>query len=99
MNIPRTKNLFIGKVLSTARLPQIIFTRIICSKFLSDKTFIKIQYRIKTGRKLNLNNPQTFREKIQWLKLYDRNPIYTLFVDKVACKDYLKEKIGEKYME
>lgn len=72
--------------------------RRICSKILSDKNFIKIQYRIKTGKELDLNNPKTFREKIQWLKLYDRNPIYTLFVDKVACKDYLKEKVGEKYI-
>ena len=50
------------------------------------------------GKKLNLDNPQTFNEKLQWLKLNDRKPQYTLMVDKYAVKDYVKNKIGEEYI-
>lgn len=67
-------------------------------KVIPDKTYVKLQYYIKTHKKLDLDNPKTFREKVQWLKLYDRDPIYSMFVDKVACKEYLKEKIGEEYI-
>src|SRR5699024_2612752 len=52
----------------------------------------------KMGKKLNLNNPQTFNEKIQWLKLYDRKKIYTKLVDKYEVKEYVKRKIGDKYI-
>ena len=48
--------------------------------------------------KLNLKNPQTFNEKLQWLKLYDRNPEYTKMVDKYEVREYIKEKIGEEYL-
>lgn len=50
------------------------------------------------GKPLNLKNPQTFSEKIQWLKLYDRNQMYTIMVDKYAVKDFVAEKIGRKYV-
>ena len=55
-------------------------------------------YRIKVGTKLDLNNPKTFSEKIQWLKLYDRNPLYHSLVDKYAVKKYVAEKIGQQYI-
>ncbi len=63
-----------------------------------DKLFLKCHYRSVMGKKLNLKNPQTFNEKIQWLKLYDRNPEYTVLVDKVAVKDYVAGVIGEEYI-
>lgn len=50
------------------------------------------------GNELNLNNPQTFNEKIQWLKLYDRHPEYTMMVDKYAAKQYVASKIGDDYI-
>lgn len=50
------------------------------------------------GKKLNLDNPQTFNEKLQWLKLYDRKPIYTLMVDKIEAKKLVAEAIGEEYI-
>lgn len=50
------------------------------------------------GRRLNLQNPQTFSEKLQWLKLYDRRPEYTTMVDKYAVKKYVSDKIGEQYI-
>ena len=57
-----------------------------------DKTMIKIQYRIKTGRKLNLKNPQRFTEKLQWYKLYYRNPIMKQCVDKYEVRKYVETK-------
>lgn len=50
------------------------------------------------GIRLNLKNPQTFNEKLQWLKLYDRNPEYTKMVDKYEVRKYIAEKIGEEYL-
>lgn len=65
---------------------------------LSDENFIKIRYRATFKKKLNLNNPQTFNEKLQWLKLYDRKDIYTKMVDKYEAKEYIKDIIGEEYV-
>lgn len=55
---------------------------------LSDKKYLKLLYYAFMGKKLNLDNPQTFNEKLQWLKLYDRKPEYTTMVDKYAVKKY-----------
>ena len=63
-----------------------------------DKTSLKIQYRIKMGRRLNLKDPHRFTEKLQWLKLYDRKPEYTRMVDKIAAKDYVANIIGKQYI-
>lgn len=64
----------------------------------NDALYLKVRYRLKMGKKLNLRNPVTFNEKLQWLKLYDRNPLYTLLVDKVKVKDWVAERIGSKYI-
>lgn len=50
------------------------------------------------GKKLDLENPRTFNEKLQWLKLHDRRPEYTKMVDKYEVRQYIKEKIGEEYL-
>lgn len=55
-------------------------------------------YQKKTGKYLNLNNPKTFNEKIQWLKLYDSTPLKTQLADKYLVRDWVKEKIGEEYL-
>ena len=65
---------------------------------LSDKSFIKKFYKKRMGKKINLSNPKTFTEKQNWLKLYDRNPIYTVTADKYLVRDFVKEKIGEEYL-
>ena len=57
---------------------------------LSDEKYLKFLWRLKKGQKLNLDNPQTFNEKLQWLKLYDRKPLYTLIVDKILKIMFLK---------
>lgn len=64
----------------------------------SDEDFLKMQFKNVFGYELDLENPQTFSEKLQWLKLYDRNPLYTTLVDKAAVKDYVAEKIGAEYI-
>lgn len=66
--------------------------------WMKDEQYLSIKYRIIFHKKLNLDNPQTFNEKIQWLKLHDRKPEYTTMVDKYAVKEYVKDIIGEKYI-
>ncbi len=59
------------------------------------------QFKERVGYPLNLDNPKTFNEKLQWLKLYYHkhpNPLLTKCADKVAVREYIKEKIGEKYL-
>lgn len=60
--------------------------------FIPDKTMIKLQYRLKMGRKLNLNNPKRFTEKLQWYKLYYKNPLMIQCVDKYDVREYVKSK-------
>lgn len=69
-----------------------------CWFLFSDKVSLKIQYRIRMGRRLDLRNPKRYTEKQQWLKLYDRKPEYTIMVDKIAAKDYVARKIGDQYI-
>ena len=65
---------------------------------ISDKTYLEILYKKIFNKELDLDNPKTFNEKLQWLKLYDRNPEYIKMVDKYLVKDYIKDIIGEKYI-
>lgn len=65
---------------------------------LSDKLFLRIQFRVQVGYWPNLKKPQTFNEKIQWLKLNDIHPEYTQMVDKAAAKDYVSSIVGDKYI-
>lgn len=67
-------------------------------QWLPDSTYIKLRFRCQMGKRLNLNNPQTFSEKLQWLKLHDRNPEYTKMVDKVQVKEYVASIIGDEYV-
>ena len=75
---------FVGRI-----LPKIVFF---------DKLYLKILYKYHMKKKLNLKNPQTYNEKLQWLKLYDRKPIYTNMVDKYEVKNYVKNIIGSQYI-
>lgn len=73
-------------------------TRFNLGKSLSDERYLKLIYRIMFGKKLNLEHPVTFNEKLQWLKLNDRNPAYPKMVDKITAKDYVASVIGEEYI-
>lgn len=63
-----------------------------------DKEYIKILFRSRMRKRLNLKNPKTYSEKLQWLKLYDHRPEYTLMVDKYAVKEYVAGIIGKEYL-
>lgn len=67
-------------------------------RFLTDKQSIQLKYRCSLKKKLNLGNPKSFTEKLNWQKLYDRNPIYTKLVDKYEVKKYVADLIGEEYL-
>ena len=67
-------------------------------KKLDDETYLKRMYQAKMGCLLDLNSPRTFNEKLQWLKLHDRNPLYTTLVDKYAVRQYIADTIGEEYL-
>ena len=58
--------------------------------------FLKRMYRICMGKELNLEDPQTYTEKLQWLKLYDHRPEYTVMVDKYEAKQYVAEALAEE---
>ena len=63
-----------------------------------DKLFLYIEYYCLMGKVLHLNNPKTFNEKLQWLKLYGRRPIDTVLSDKYAVKEYISKTIGSEYV-
>lgn len=61
-------------------------------KFVPDKPMLKLQYYIKHKRRLNLKNPKRYTEKIQWYKLYYRNSLMPICVDKYKVREYVKSK-------
>jgi len=65
---------------------------------LPDKMYLKIMYFYHMKKWVNFNNPRTFNEKIQWLKIYDRKKIYSQMVDKYEVKSYISNLIGEEYV-
>lgn len=66
--------------------------------FIPDEPYLKMMYRLRTGKRLNLEAPRRFNEKIQWLKLHDRRPEYTMMVDKYSVKPYVASIIGEEFI-
>ena len=66
--------------------------------WMPDKTYIKLLFYSSMGAKLDLRNPKTFNEKLQWLKLYDHNPKYTDLVDKIKAKEIVGEIIGNDHI-
>lgn len=67
-------------------------------KFLPDKPYLKFKYYVCCREKLNFKNPKTYNEKLQWLKVYDRNPYYINLVDKYEVKKIVAEKIGYEHI-
>ena len=68
------------------------------SPYLSDKLYLKLLFRHRVGYSLNLDNPQTYNEKMCWLKVYDHNSLYTLLADKYEVKRFVADTIGEEYI-
>lgn len=92
----------IEKIVNYIQHP-IIFKRVILNHLgpfiKNDKIFIKLKWKLSDlSYPLDLDNPKTFNEKIQWLKLYDRKPEYTQMVDKAESKKWVASRIGEEYI-
>ena len=66
-------------------------------KQMNNELYLRLLYRGVMGEKLHLNPPRTYNEKIQWLKLHDKNPIYTQLCDKIAVRDFVRERVGDTY--
>ena len=66
--------------------------------FLSDEKYLKMKYRYMMNKTLHLENPRSFSEKLQWLKLHDRNSKYIIMVDKYKVREYVSEKLGDEYL-
>ena len=66
-------------------------------RILPDGIYLKILFRLRLNKTLNLKKPKTFNEKLQWIKLYDRKTLYTSIVDKYSFKKFISEKIGEEF--
>lgn len=67
-------------------------------RLMPDEAYLKLIYRCEMGRKLNLTSPNTYNEKLQWLKLKDRRPEYKTYADKYAVREYLRQTVGEDYL-
>lgn len=70
----------------------------LCPQLMSERLWLETTYLRWTHQHLDLDHPKTFNEKLQWIKLYDRNPLYTTLVDKEKVKSWVAEKIGEQYV-
>lgn len=88
------------KVLAVLSSPSRLYNAILhrISFLFSKETFLKILFKKDMGRELDLENPQTYSEKIQWLKLYNRKQCYVNFVDKYEVKKIVASLIGEEYI-
>lgn len=64
---------------------------------MNDERYLRLLYRGVMDRKLHLNPPQTYNEKVQWLKLHDKNPIYPQLCDKIAVREIVRERVGDAY--
>jgi len=91
----------IQKIIKYIKNPPHILTALGVRGFFNwmpDSLYLKMIFRAKCGYFLNLKNPRTFNEKLQWLKLYDHNPLYTQLADKYEVRKFIAEKIGEGYL-
>ena len=77
------------KIFKTGKSRALILNAL---RIVPDSVMLPFQYRIKLGRKLNLKNPQRFTEKLQWYKMYYRNPVMHQCVDKYRVREYIKAK-------
>jgi oligosaccharide repeat unit polymerase len=86
------------KAIKNPKLTIIYILNFKAFRIIPDTIFLKIKYRLTMGKKLDLSNTKTFNEKLQWLKLYDRNPLYTNLVDKYEVRKYIEKTIGKDYL-
>lgn len=77
---------------------EILLFRKMAPLYKDDEKYLKKLFKMSLGYDLNIVNPQTFNEKLNWIKLYNRNPIYTSMADKYEVKAFVAERIGEEYV-
>lgn len=90
-----------NRIIKVLKTPKYAFEYIIRKgnfDEMPDEKYLKMRFKYRVGYELNLDNPQTFNEKLQWLKLHDRKPKYTKMADKYDAKQYVTEKIGKEYI-
>ncbi len=89
-----------NRLIKAFRNPRLVLIVLLVkfSRCFSDETYLKLLYGLKFEKKLDLKNPKTFNEKLNWLKLYGRKDIYTTMVDKLAVKKYVASLIDEQYI-
>lgn len=90
-----------SKFISFIKHPSNIVGWLIANRKLeifSDEQLLKYLYYDRLGGRLDLKNPQSFNQKLQWLKLHDRNPLYNRLVDKANVKEWVAERIGAEYV-
>lgn len=86
INVILIVNRFLGKLIKSI------------SPILPDSIFLMLYFPLRTGSKLNLRNPKTFNQKLQWLKIHNRNPLYTDMVDKLKSKEWAAKIIGNEHI-
>lgn len=86
------------KIFSDPDARYIFLTERGIKKYSSPEEHLKRRYRIALNKDLDLQNPMTYTEKLQWLKLYDHRHEYTIMVDKYRAKEYVAARIGERYV-
>lgn len=69
-----------------------------CPHLMSDKFYLSVLWKMVMGYEIDWRHPKTFNEKLQWLKLHDHNPLYTTLVDKYRVKQWVADRIGDKYI-
>lgn len=107
MGVVEDRNIFVvivKKILAYLKYPAGILLllhahlRLDVTNIIGEKLYLCIFYRRSTGKKLNIDDPKTFNEKIQWLKLHDRNSRYTKLVDKYDVRDFVSNVVGDEYL-
>ncbi len=93
-------NIFFRKLNTVIKEPKWLLIRLLVniSPLLSDELYLKLLFPLRTGYKLNLTNPITFNEKLQWLKINFRIPLMTIMVDKYEAKKYTSKILGDEYI-
>lgn len=84
----------IKKIIDNPRVILIKFVKLLSPIIPNDKTYLGLRYWSVFGKSIDWLNPISYNEKLQWLKVYDRNPIYTTLVDKYLVKEYISNKYG-----
>lgn len=88
--------------MSNSKLPLVrrVLHKLLClsASLYSDEFFIRMRFYLVMGKKLDLKNPRTYNEKLQWLKLYAKRPEYTNMVDKIEAKNFVASVIGKEYI-